>query len=56
MKVIIPDRYEGVDISLHVILTSLIDGAALFFTAWGVNPDTCWMVVRFDLTQFGCDG
>jgi len=26
------------------------------FHPLGVNPGTCWMVVWFDLTQFGCDG
>jgi hypothetical protein len=56
MKATIPDRYEEVDISLHVVLTSLIDGAALIFTPWEVNRGTHWMVVWFDLTQLGCDG
>jgi hypothetical protein len=57
MKATLPYRYkEGVGISMHVVLTSLIDGAALTFTPWEVNPDTCWMVVWFHLTQFGCDG
>jgi hypothetical protein len=56
MKATIPDRYKRADISLHIILTSLIDGAAPIFTPWGVNPGTCWMVVWFDLIQFGCDG
>jgi hypothetical protein len=53
MKTTTPDRCEGVDISLYIVLTSLIDGAALVFNPWGVNPGTCWMVVWFDLTQFG---
>jgi hypothetical protein len=41
----------GFDISLHIVLPH---EAALIFTPWGVNPGTCWMVVWFDLTQFGC--